>query len=234
MKNKNGSGGEFYSQYGQDEYVRNTFFSKLDNGFFVEVGADDGVDKSNTLFFEKKGWRGICVEPSPTRFKRLKKNRRCLCFNNAIHTESGRMDFLDIDGYGKGLSGIVDSYDPRHLDRIKQETSGNEKTVYVKNVEVECRPLADIFRESGVKHVDYISIDVEGSELAVLQSISFDEVTFDVFVIENNYDDPNIKSFLKEKGYGFFRRFEIDDIFVSKRIIHSKPNLYQRILAWFK
>lgn len=224
----------YFSQYGQDEYLGKTFFPQLDDGFFIEVGADDGVDKSNTLFFEKKGWKGICVEPSPTRFKRLENNRSCLCFNNAIHSHSGKMDFLDIDGYGKGLSGIVESYDPRHLNRIKQETSGNKNTGYVKNIEVECRPLGDILREVGVKHVDYISIDVEGNELAVLQSIDFDEVTFDVFSIENNYEDLSIRRFLEGKGYVLFTRLEIDDIYVSPKVLPPKKNLFLRLLTCFK
>lgn len=223
---------KYYSQYGQDKYLRDTFFSQLNNGFFIEVGADDGIDKSNTLFFEKKGWNGICIEPSPTRYKRLEANRSCHCFNIGIHSRSCKMDFLDIDGYGKGLSGIIESYDPRHLQRIKLETSKNIKTKYCKNIEIQCRPLDDIIREVGVNHVDYISIDVEGHELAVLQSINFDEVSFGVISIENNYKDFTIKSFLEKKGYTWFTNVEIDDIYISSRIFHSKLNLYQRIRSW--
>ena len=46
------------------------------NGFFIECGANDGVNQSNTWYFEKKlNWRGILIEPVPNLFKELKKNR---------------------------------------------------------------------------------------------------------------------------------------------------------------
>jgi hypothetical protein len=113
----------YYSQYGQDKWLEKNIFSDLEDGFFVEVGADDGVDKSNTLYFEQKGWKGLCIEPSPSRFLLLKKNRKCICENVAISNVVGETKFLDIQGWGKGLSGIVSSYNEKHKERIKFELS---------------------------------------------------------------------------------------------------------------
>jgi len=97
----------FYSQYEQDEWLYNNFFSQR-GGVFLEVGADDGVDKSNTLFFEKNlGWTGLCVEPSPERFSLLKANRNCFCEEVAIAEGHDTVEFMDIRGWGKGLSGIL-------------------------------------------------------------------------------------------------------------------------------
>ena len=115
---------KFYSQYGQDKWLYETFFTNQEFGTFLEIGADDGVDKSNTLFFEEfLGWQGMCVEPSPNRFKLLEKNRVCICENYAVSDFVGETKFLDISGWGKGLSGIVDKYDNRHLKRVKNEIS---------------------------------------------------------------------------------------------------------------
>ena len=77
---------KFYSQYKQDEWLYNNHFKNKKNGTFLEIGADDGIDKSNTKFFEDLGWVGMCIEASPKRFKLLKNNRNCICgrscFNN--------------------------------------------------------------------------------------------------------------------------------------------------------
>ncbi len=56
---------KFYSQAGQDQFLFEHFFRGKRNGVFVEVGAFDGEQFSNTLFFERvMGWKGLCVEPS--------------------------------------------------------------------------------------------------------------------------------------------------------------------------
>lgn len=215
---RHSAGGKYYSQYCQDAFVGKQFFPKRSKGFFVEVGADDGVDKSNTLFFEDLGWEGICVEPSPSRFKELVKNRNCICLNKAIHTGSEPVEFIDIEGYGKGLSGIVENYDARHFERIERETSDNEATVSVNKVIVDCIPLSSVLEENGVTHVDFISIDVEGSELEVLESIDFKGVTFDVLLIEDNYRDGSLRRFMESKGFRRHGRIAIDEVFVNKSV----------------
>ena len=55
-----------YSQYGQDDYVRERLLPGP-HGYFVDIGADDGVDRNNTYAFELTGWTGLCIEPSPVR-----------------------------------------------------------------------------------------------------------------------------------------------------------------------
>ena len=107
---------KFYSQYNQDKWLYETYFKDKKNGVFLEIGADDGIDKSNTKFFEDTlNWTGMCIEPSPDRFKLLELNRQCVCENVAISNTVGSVEFLDISGWGKGLSGIVDKYDPKHI-----------------------------------------------------------------------------------------------------------------------
>ena len=59
---------KFYNQFGQDKYCLHHFLRETTTGFFLEIGADDGVDKNNNLFFEETlGWNGICIGPSPAR-----------------------------------------------------------------------------------------------------------------------------------------------------------------------
>ena len=191
----------FHSQSQQDKFVRETFFPNVDSGVFLDIGADDGVDRNNTLFFETCGWTGLAIEPSPSRFGALARNRRCECLNVAVSSTPGEVEFLDITGYGKGLSGIVRNYDPRHVERIERETTGNALTTSKRVVRVPAVTLATLFAARALGHVDYCSIDVEGSELDVLRSIEWSAVTFGVLTIEDNYGDPEIRRVLDEHGY---------------------------------
>ena len=61
----------YYSQYKQDKYVFNKFFSKYLTGTFLEIGADDGIRFSNCKFFEDRGWTGIAIEPRKEAYNKL-------------------------------------------------------------------------------------------------------------------------------------------------------------------
>jgi FkbM family methyltransferase len=204
----------FYSQYGQDKWLERKFFRKQRNGFFLEIGADDGIDKSNTLYFEKKGWRGICVEPSPKRFQLLRENRNCICENFAISNKPGEVKFLDIQGWGKGLSGIVENYNEQHKKRIQAELQ-NPQNKGRETIKVKAEKMSALLDKHNIKNVDFCSIDVEGSELDVLKSIDFSRTRIKIIMVENNYNDNDIKEFLTYKGYKLFKRIEIDDIYVK-------------------
>jgi hypothetical protein len=68
---------QFHSQIGQDQWVHSVLGDKR-YGFFVELGACDGISLSNTLFFERSlNWNGICIEPEQSMFDQLVRNRTC-------------------------------------------------------------------------------------------------------------------------------------------------------------
>lgn len=203
---------KFYSQSGQDRFCYNNFFKNKKTGFFIEIGADDGLDRSNTIFFEKLGWDGLCVEASPSRFRKLKENRKCYCENYAITNSKGKMEFLDISGYGKGLSGLIDKYDPRHIKRIESELK-NPKNMGSQVVNVDCNTITNLLNKYNIKHIDFCSIDTEGNELEILKTIDFKKYQFDIFTIENNYKEPYIKSFLTDKGFTFVGKVGADEIY---------------------
>jgi FkbM family methyltransferase len=205
----------YRGQYHQDQFVRETFFANVNDGFFLDIGADDGLDRNNTRFFEEAGWTGICIEPSPSRFPALAKNRSCECLNVAIASSPGDVEFLDITGWGKGLSGIVRHYDARHLERIERETSGNPLTASKAVVRVPAVTLGGILQARGRTHVDYCSIDVEGSELDVLASLDWSAVTIRVITVEDNYGDPAIARGLTERGYRLVATLGQDLVFTT-------------------
>ena len=201
-----------YSQYNQDTWLFENIFRDKKNGVFVEIGADDGVDKSNTKLFEELGWTGLCIEASPVRYKLLRKNRNCICENVAASDRDGECDFLDISGYGKGLSGLVDKYDPVHQQRVEfeiQNPANNGSEI----IKVKTTTLQKLLEKHNLSKIDLCSIDTEGSEEQIVNGIDFDKVSIDVLLIENNYNKSSITKFLQSVGYKKIQKLHIDDVY---------------------
>jgi hypothetical protein len=220
----------FYSQYKQDEYLETTIFKGYKDGFYVDVGSYDGVCLNNTLYFERNNnWRGINIEPIKSVFDKLVENRTAdknTNINCAVCNCDGEADFYLNDGYTEMLSGIIENYDARHLERLKNENI--EKSATTQVVKVNTRRLQTIFDEHEVSHIHYLSIDVEGAEFEVIKSIDFDKVFIDVIGFENNYEDVSIPiiEFLIKKDFKVIK-VSTDIFMINKRsqFISGNPEL---------
>lgn len=207
----------FYSQWGQDEYIYNNFFKNKKNGYFLEIGADDGLRFSNCAFFEKElGWNGIAVEARKDAFNNLIKNRNCICLNKVLSDKIEETKFLELKGYGIGLSGIIDKYDERHINRINNEIKNpNHKSKEIITVKTE--KLNDILDNYDVINIDFLSIDTEGSEIDILKTLDFNKYNINVITIEDNYNDIKLMNFFKDRNYKFVKQIECDKIFIKNK-----------------
>lgn len=202
----------YYSQYKQDKYLNEEIFFGKKNGVFLDIGAYDGVTISNTYFFEKfLNWSGICIEPNCDVFRLLEKNRISKNFKVALSNTFELDLFLKLSGYTEMLSGLLYTYDYRHLDRIINEidTYGgnyNYEEVYTSRLDF-------ILNICDVSYIDFCSIDVEGSELQVLKGLDFSKVVINYFVIENNYKTEDVFNFMKDQGYNKIKEIEIDEVY---------------------
>lgn len=195
------------SQLGQDIWVlEKTNFKK--GGFFVEFGATDGVLLSNTYLLEKEfEWKGICAEPNPKFFVKLKKNRNCKVSNACIAGKSNEeVEFIFADEYG-GMDKYASA--DSHADKRDafRNAAGSTKLVTIS---------LDSFLEKNQapKTIDYISIDTEGSELEILETFPFHKWNVKIFSIEHNFTVSRglIFKLLSNNGY---KRYELewDDIY---------------------
>ena len=203
----------YLGQQMQDKYLNENIFKNYKNGFYIDIGAHDGKDKSNTYYFYKNGWRGINVEPIPKVFDNLKLNKpNDINLNLAISEKDGYADFIINEGYTEMLSGLKNNYDSRHIDRINREL--REHGGKSKNIKVKTKRLDNICNHHNIKHINLLSIDVEGGEKSVIDSIDFNKVFIDVIVFENNYSEQGmlIETYLKSKGYKTLRKGQ--DIFM--------------------
>jgi FkbM family methyltransferase len=210
---------EYYSQYGQDRYLDEQIFCRARNGFFLDVGANDGITYSNTCFFEKfRGWSGICIEPHPSAFSKLKKNRACDVLNVGVNKVEGILEFVKIEGYAEMLSGLKDKYDADHLKRIENEIAVHKGNYEVINIV--CKRIDTILRENKVSNIDYCSIDIEGGEIEALESIDLNSWEINVMTIENNYFGNKLRMYLKKFGYKLLRTVECDELYRKRNPLY--------------
>lgn len=202
-----------YSQDKQDITIYQKYLYPFgNNGFFVDIGANDGKTFSNSLLYEELGWQGVCVEPHPRAFSVLSECRNCICVNACVSSETRKVNFLQVDGSPEMLSGILEFYDPRHLSRVDLEIrrDGGSKKI----IEIDSYTYEDLAIKYNIpSHIQYLSIDVEGGELNVLKSINFSKFSFDIMGVENNFGDDVAENYLKQFGYKKIDKIGADDIF---------------------
>ena len=204
---------EYFSQDGQDRFIDQEIFGGQDGGFFLDIGAHDGITFSNTYFFEKyRKWKGVCVEANPKPFAKLIENRRCVALNACISNEEIEDVFLYIEGYSEMLSGLKSKYDRRHLDRIENEII--DRGGSVEELPIKTWTVSNVARRFEFDHVDYCSIDTEGSELAIIQSIDFSAISISVISIENNFGSNQILNFLSTRNYDLIAKIGADEVYI--------------------
>ena len=211
---------------GEEQLVMD-LFSHMRNGTFVEIGGNDGLSKTNTYHLERcLGWRGLLIEGHPDNFNKMARARPgSLNLGTAVCREHGFANFSDRPGVSSGINSEMDSY---HRKRFK---------ITRKVRRVPCGPLGDWFSALRVTTIDLFSLDVEGAEMVVLQTLNWDMLTIGVLLVEcsgaGHYGcmsrtDVAISSFVVERGLvelGSFRaRHDIWDlVFVNSS--HLKLNM---------
>jgi FkbM family methyltransferase len=197
-----------FSQLNQDLHVL-SFYNNKYNGFFVEIGANDGITLSNTYLLEQKyNWTGICAEPIPKKFELLCVNRpKSHCCNSAVYNESNKNIFFDIANNCDLLSGISE-----HID-VHANTVNENKTQFLVNT-ITLNDLLDKYNSPLC--IDYLSLDTEGSEYEILKSVNFEKYTFGIIDVEHNFVEPKrtlIKKLLLNNGYEYVGENKWDDCY---------------------
>ncbi len=179
------------SQSNQSEMV-DELLAQLRGGFFVESGAFDEEQLSNSLFFEQaRNWTGLLVEANPRLFAIGKlKHRRCYRINAALSTSSAprAMPFVMLGSLG----GLQATQKNRLEYRTNPEVSrdrGNVVRVPTYSLSRLVRAVPEALTHSALgeaRWVDYWSLDVEGAELRILRTTNFTDVRFGVMTVEVN------------------------------------------------
>ena len=209
------TGKETYSQCHQDTWVLYETEYKKD-GYFVDFGATDGMTIDNTYLLETKyNWKGIVAEPNSVYHEALNQNRKCHISTKCVFTESNRTitfieteasDLSTIKGFGKN-----DEHASKRLYGIIKE--------------VETITLLDLLNTyDAPDYIDYLSIDTEGSEYAILNTFFTNNSKYSIrcMTIEHNYI-PKTRQMLYDlmTSKGYIRKFaEIskwDDFYILEK-----------------
>lgn len=186
---------KYYGQQGEDMILH----AVIGNGpgFYVEVGAADGIFLSNTYVFDALGWKGICIEPNPDLFGKLKINRP-----NSINIRA-------LAGEALSTSERFDKADNFAIS--KRLGDGQEASSRL--ILVPCVTLEFLFDVLGVTYVDVLSIDAEFWNMHVILGLNFSKVKPRVIVIENDDNFTKTKSILISNGYIHAKRHYFNDFF---------------------
>lgn len=196
----------FYSQFGEDAKLARIFGNRL--GICVDVGANDGVLGSNSLFFEQQGWTCVLIEPNPALCDKLRRTRTGLIHECAVSDKAGDVTLHIVEGT-QGADGMsTASADPS--DHVRFRELGFTSVPRI----VKCMTLDSVLDVSRLNApIDFVSIDVEGLELQVLRGFSLDRWRPRVLLIEDNSSlrDDSVARHLKSTGYTRFHRTGVND-----------------------
>lgn len=192
-----------FPQHVEDELKR-AYLRDIDRGTFVEVGANQPEESSQTFALEQSGWTGILVEPQPDLADQLRRRRSAKVF--AVACTSRRNAGSHMTLY---LAGGHSSFDPRlNLAEVKPHGA----------IAVPTRTLDQILNEADVASIDFISIDVEGHELDVFDGFDLQRWSPRLILVEDLLLHLRLHRYLTRQGYRWLRRTGINNWYVPAKV----------------
>ena len=201
------------SQIEQDLFVLHELNDKR-NGYFVEFGATNGVDLSNTHLLEKEfGWTGILAEPAKVWSEDLAKNRNCHIDFNCVWSKSGEiLEFNEVNAAELSTINVFSSVDEH------AKTRANGKKYSVNTIS-----LVDLLKKyNAPKYIDYLSIDTEGSEYEILSEFDFNSYSIKIITCEHNYTPMQEKIYKLLTSKGYVRKFTECSYFDDWYVLNEK------------
>ncbi len=146
----------------------------IDQGFYIDVGANDPDNESVTKAFYERGWRGINVEPVPQWFERLEKARpQDINLQLALGAEPGEITLYEIPDTG------LSTADEKFAERHEAEHGYQSHTLRVK-----MDTLSRVCERFHLASIHFLKIDVEGMEKAILQGADFGKIRPWIILVE--------------------------------------------------
>lgn len=213
-----------YSQSGEDIIICD-LFNRLGilNPSYLDIGANEPVALSNTYRLYQKGSKGVCVEPNPVLFKKLqKKRKRDVCINAGVaFNEQTEADYYVFPEKAHGLNTFSKA------DADFWETTGIEdlgKFKVQKIIKTKLININEIVNRHFKSTPNFLSLDVEGLDLQILQSLNFKKTSPEVICVETlcytetkkEKKNKELIEFLTSKNYFIYADTYINTIFCLK------------------
>jgi FkbM family methyltransferase len=161
-----------YSQNLEDQII--TAYFKDHVGTFLDIGANDGITFSNVRKLAELGWSGVCVEPSPKAYERLRINYKeypnVYTYPFMIGTSNKDVPFNE-------SGALVSSSDVALVSTaIDEEMDRFKRTVKYEKITVKSFRWKTFLNRLRIKEFDFVSLDVEGMELVILDQMDLSDV----------------------------------------------------------
>jgi FkbM family methyltransferase len=187
--------------YELENPLKEEFFGHARTGYFVEVGANDPEQWSQTFHLERLGWSGIVVEPQPELAAALRERRRAKVCAVACSSPENAGKSMTLH-----LAGIHSSFDPL-LKVAAVRPAGT--------IDVPLTTLDRILSDSGAPApLDFLAIDVEGHEIEVLRGFDFARWRPRLLLVEDIVLDLRLHRYIVARGYKWVRRTDINSWYV--------------------
>jgi FkbM family methyltransferase len=205
-----------YAQNHEDIIIGG-FFPDVNDGFYVDVGANDPLDDSVTKLFYDAGWHGINLEPIPRLYEKLQKSRpRDLNLNIGVSSEPGFTEFREYHEY-HGLSTMVPAMQEQY-----QEIQGNLAYQDFDDYKVSLDTLANIFKEHKTKKINFLKVDVEGYEYEVLLGNDWKKYRPELICIEANHIINDWRPILEANKYHFVITDGLNNYYLAEESLHRR------------
>lgn len=196
-----------YAQYHED-IVLAALLSDVKKGFYVDVGANHEEYHSVTKYFYKKGWSGINIDPIPRLIQGFKKRKRDVNLQVAVSDKKGTVVFREYPEHD-GLS---------TLSKKSREEASKVDLPHT-DYEVAVDTLSSILSSNNVTNIDFLKIDVEGHEAAVLRGNDWKKFHPKVICIEANHKESDWSRQLKNEGYVSIINDGLNEYYVEKKSV---------------
>lgn len=202
-----------YSQEGEDLILDRIFDSKK-NGFYIDIGAHHPFRFSNTYKFYKRGWRGINIDAMPGSMKLFSQTRsRDINIECGIAKKEEKLKYFIFNEKALNTFSIIEAESKNNLDNYK----------ILKVEEIMTKPLSSILTEylpDNVK-IDFITIDVEGLDIEVLESFDLNKYKIPFILVEDLISDLD-EILISSKSYKYLKSYNYKIIAKTKNTLIYK------------
>ena len=204
-----------YAQNREDLLLA-SFLKDVEEGFYVDVGANDPLIDSATKYFYDKGWTGINIEPVESCFQALEKDRpNDINLQIGISDKEGELDFTEYES--SGLSTFS--------DEIVDEHKKADDAAKVKSYKVPVKTLKQVLDQHKVKKIHFLKVDVEGFEYEVLEGNDWKKYRPEVICIEANHIVKDWRPLLEKHDYIQVFNDGLNDYYLAKES-HDRLKLF--------
>lgn len=202
----------------REDLILSAFFHDVEEGTYVDVGANSPVQYSVTKYFYDRNWRGVNIEPSKNLFHELQKARlRDTNLNIGVSDNEGTLTLREYPR-SDGLT---------TFSKKLQETYAKNPTGYTEDYqeyEVEVLPLRTILKEHAASHVNFLKVDAEGLEYEVLSGNDWKKYRPEIVCVEANHVLKDWRKILTDNKYTLVFNDGLNEYYLAEESMNRMKN----------